>query len=69
MIKKKNGRAGYMPEKKNKHGGGGLRIWNFQGLAMYQRNSLWNFQGLIKNKVEFTRATKKKWCYCTFVPS
>ena len=37
---------------------GELRIWNFQG---YQRNSLWNFQGLlIKNEVEFPRATKKK---------
>ena len=47
-----------IPEKKQTwEGGGGLRIWNFQG---YQRNSMWNFQELIKNKVEFPRVTKKK---------
>ena len=38
-------------------GGGRLRIWNLQ---WYQTNSIWNFQGLIKNDVEFPRATKEK---------
>ena len=40
----------------NTLGGGGLRIWNFQG---YQRNSMCNFGGLIKIEVEFPRVTKK----------
>ena len=42
----------------NTLGGGGLRIWNFQG---YQRNSMCNFGGLIKIEVEFPRVTKKMW--------
>ena len=33
MIKKKNGRAGYMPEKKNKHGGGGVEDMEFSGVS------------------------------------
>ena len=43
-------------QKKSKQGE--LRIWNFQGYL----NSMGDFQRLIKNKVEFTRLTKKRSC-------
>ena len=36
---------------------GGIEDMDFQG---HQRNSMFNFRGLIKNEVEFLRATKKK---------
>ena len=36
---------------------GGIEDMDLQG---YQRNSMFNFRGLIKNEVEFPRATKKK---------
>ena len=36
---------------------GGIEDMDFQG---HQRNSMFNFRGLIKNEVEFPRATKKK---------
>ena len=50
--------VGLFQKKTKQDGGGGFRIWNFQG---YQRNSMWNFQGVIKKKeMEFPRVTKKK---------
>ena len=40
-----------IPEKNKQRGGGGLRIWNFQG---HQSNRAWNFQRWPrKNYVEF----------------
>ena len=46
------------PEKIQKGGGGGWRIWNFQ---RYHRNIMWNFQGLIKNEVEFVLVNTILW--------
>ena len=47
---------GYSRKKPNR-GGGGLRIWNFQG---YQRNSICNFQELIKNRGEISTDDQEK---------
>ena len=41
-----NGLAGYSRKKPNR-GGGGLRLWNFEG---YWRNSKWIYQVLANNK-------------------
>ena len=42
--------------KKSQHGGGWLRIYNFQG---YSRNSMQNFQGLIKNNMDLQVRPRK----------
>ena len=52
---------GYSRKKSNMggaggRGGGGLRIWNFQG---YQTNRMWNFQGLSRMKCNFQRRPRK----------
>ena len=46
-----------MEKNKQREGGGGLRIWNFQG---YWRNSKWIFQGLIKDNVEYSGREQEK---------
>ena len=62
----KRNTLGGLVQKKSKHKQhktGGFEDMEFPGQGL-QRNTIiiCNFQGLIKNKVEFTRLAKKKWC-------